>query len=240
MEQMVVNDVALVCKTYKGQRVVTLEDIDNVHNRIDGTARKRFNDNKKHLIENEDYFLIVRKDLRPIFGLNSNKPLRGNPNIKMPLLTESGYLLLVKSFTDDLAWYVQRKLVNSYFKLKEVSPASNEITALQKDLSVVFVQVNNMENMIQEQAEMLESVVDNMTISTRQQEKILRAGRNRVNQLLGGAHSEEYKRMGRTYLANLWNNFKEDLHCGSSYKDLNPKDFNKALDYIGTWRYREA
>ncbi len=240
MEQMVVNDVSLVCKTYKGQRVVTLEDIDNVHNRIDGTARKRFNDNKKHLIENEDYFLIVRKDLRPIFGLNSDKPLRGNPNIKMPLLTESGYLLLVKSFTDDLAWDVQRKLVNSYFKLKEVSPASNEIAALQKDLSVVFVQVNNMENMIQEQSEMLESVVDNMTISTRQQEKILRAGRNRVNQLLGGAHSEEYKRMGRVYLANLWNNFKEDLHCGSSYKDLNPKDFNKALDYIGTWRYREA
>lgn len=240
MEQMVVNDVSLVCKIYNGQRVVTLEDIDNVHNRVDGTARKRFNDNKKHLIENEDYFLIARKDLRPIFGLNSDKPLRGNPNIKMPLLTESGYLLLVKSFTDDLAWNVQRKLVNSYFKLKELSPIANEVQLLQKDLSVVFVQVNNIENMMDEQTEMLKSVVDNMTISTRQQEKILKAGRNRVNELLGGAHSEEYKRMGRTYLANLWNNFKEDLHCGSSYKDLNPKDFDKALDYIGTWRYREV
>lgn len=76
MEQMVVNDVSLVCKVYNGQRVVTLEDIDNVHNRVDGTARKRFNDNKKHLIENEDYYLIARKDLRPIFGLNSDKPLR--------------------------------------------------------------------------------------------------------------------------------------------------------------------
>ena len=95
MEQMVVNDVSLICKVYNGQRVVTLEDIDNVHNRINGTARKRFNDNKKHLIENEDYFLVARKDLRPIFGLNSDKPLRGNPNIKMPLLTESGYVILV-------------------------------------------------------------------------------------------------------------------------------------------------
>lgn len=94
--------------------------------------------------------------------------------------------------------------------------------------------------MVDEQNEMLRSVVDNMTISTRQQEKILKAGRNRVNELLGGAHSEEYKRMGRTYLANLWNNFKEDLHCGSSYKDLNPKDFDKALDYIGAWRYQEV
>lgn len=240
MEQVIVNDVSLTCKVYNGQRVVTLEDIDNVHNRVDGTARKRFNDNKKHLIENEDYFLIARKDLRPIFGLNSDKPLRGNPNIKMPLLTESGYLLLVKSFTDDLAWDVQRKLVNSYFKLKDTSPVSKEVQKLQKALSVVFVQVNNIENMMDEQTEMLKSVVDNMTISTRQQEKILRAGRNRVNQLLGGAHSEKYKQMGRIYLANLWNNFKEDLHCGSSYKDLNPKDFNKALDYIDTWQYQKV
>ena len=232
--------MSLMCKVYNGQRVVTLEDIDSVHNRVDGTARKRFNDNKKHLIESEDYFMIARKDLRPIFGLNSDKPLRGNPNIKMPLLTESGYLLLVKSFTDDLAWDVQRKLVNSYFKLKELSPISNEVQALQKDLSVVFVQINNIENMIDEQTEMLKSVVESMTISTRQQEKILKAGKNRVNELLGGAHSEEYKRMGRIYLANLWNNFKEDLHCGSSYKDLNPKDFDKALDYIGTWQYQEV
>lgn len=237
MEQMVINDVNVICKVYNGQRVVTLEDIDNVHNRIDGTARKRFNDNKKHLVENEDYFLVSRKDLRPLFGLNSDKPLRGNPNIKIPLLTESGYLLLVKSFTDDLAWEVQRKLVNTYFKLQELSPTANEIQVLQKDLSVVFVQVNNMESLIEEQSELLSTVMENMTISTRQQAKILKAARNRVNYLLGGAHSDGYKRMGRTYLANLWNNFKEDLQCGSSYKDLNPKDFNKALDYINEWEY---
>lgn len=32
------------------------------------------------------------------------------------LITEQGYLMLVKSLTDDLAWEVQRKLVKSYFK----------------------------------------------------------------------------------------------------------------------------
>ncbi|HNQ43870.1 MAG TPA: hypothetical protein PKI59_05545 [Candidatus Cloacimonadota bacterium] len=30
--------------------------------------------------------------------------------------TESGYLMLVKSLTDDLSWAVQRELVNSYFR----------------------------------------------------------------------------------------------------------------------------
>ncbi len=46
--------------------------------------------------------------------------------------------------------------------------------------------------------------------------------------------------MRRTYFTNLWNNFKEDLHCGSSYKDLNSKNFSKSLDNIGTWRYQEV
>ena len=36
------------------------------------------------------------------------------------LITESGYLMLVKSFTDDLAWKVQRELVNTYFRVKDV------------------------------------------------------------------------------------------------------------------------
>jgi len=36
---------------------------------------------------------------------------------------ESGYLMLVKSFTDDLAWKVQRQLVNAYFRTKEELPA---------------------------------------------------------------------------------------------------------------------
>ena len=35
------------------------------------------------------------------------------------LITENGYLMLVKSLTDDLAWEVQRQLINTYFKAKE-------------------------------------------------------------------------------------------------------------------------
>ena len=37
------------------------------------------------------------------------------------LITESGYLMLVKSFTDDLSWDVQRELVKCYFRVKEES-----------------------------------------------------------------------------------------------------------------------
>lgn len=114
-----------------------------------------------------------------------------------------------------------------------------EIVDMKETLKIQTIQINSMETIIEKQNEKMESLIDNMTLSTRQQEKILRAGRERVNLLLGGAHSTEYKKKARTYRANLWNNLKADLHCGSSYKDLNPKDFNVALDYIGSWEYND-
>lgn len=104
-------------KEYKGERVVTFKDIDMVHERPDGTARHRFAENKKHFVEGEDYFVLKPSDLenteldgfRPV-GIDAVSP-RGTA-----LITEQGYLMLVKSFTDDLAWDVQRQLVNHYFK----------------------------------------------------------------------------------------------------------------------------
>ena len=130
-------------------------------------------------------------------------------------------------------------LHKAFYETEEQKEALHNSLGLEGRIEGMQVQINNMENIIELQLEKLEAVVDNMTLSTRQQEKILRAGRERVNLLLGGAHSTEYKKKARTYLANLWNNLKADLHCGSSYKDLNPKDFNVALDYIGSWEYND-
>lgn len=114
---VLVNDKEVNVKEYKGQRVVTFMDIDTVHERPDGTARKRFNDNKKHFIEYEDFYKVKCDEVRPFFG--QTLPNGFNPDADITLLTESGYLMLVKSFKDDLAWKVQRKLVNTYFKAKD-------------------------------------------------------------------------------------------------------------------------
>lgn len=109
----VVKDVQdIEVKEYKGQRVLTFKDIDEVHGRPYGTAKRNFVRNKHHLIEGVDYFIITRNEIRPEYGFCYNAP-------SGTLLTESGYLLLVKSFTDELAWKVQRKLVNNYFRAKE-------------------------------------------------------------------------------------------------------------------------
>ena len=106
-------------------------------------------------------------------------------------------------------------------------------------MRVCRVQINSMENMLCEQMEKLDSVMDNMTLSTRQQQKLYKAAKDRINHLLGGAHSPEYKEKSKSYFINLWNNFKEKYSTGS-YKDLNPKYYEEAFDFIAEWEYVEA
>ena len=107
-------------KTYNGQRVVTFKDIDMVHERPDGTARKRFSDNRDRFVEGVDYFVVKPDDIRMSEKRTTGILPEEVNNRGTALITETGYLMLVKSFTDDLAWDVQRKLVDSYFRVKQV------------------------------------------------------------------------------------------------------------------------
>lgn len=110
-----INKQDLDLKQYKGQRVITFKDIDRVHNRPDGTAGRNFRANRQHFIENEDYFSIrlTNDEIRRQFGAGKNA------GKTMIVITESGYLMLAKSLTDDLSWEVQRQLVKTYFHYKE-------------------------------------------------------------------------------------------------------------------------
>lgn len=117
-ELTIINNTQVLVKEFSGQRVITFKDIDAVHGRPDGTARKRFNDNREHFIEGEDFFVLNQPS--EIRTLGIQRPQGGTPE-SVTLITESGYLMLVKSFTDDLAWKVQRELVNGYFRAKAVN-----------------------------------------------------------------------------------------------------------------------
>lgn len=99
-------------KEYNGQRVVTFKDIDTVHSRPDGTARKSFWRNRDHFADGEDYFVLNMDEAQGIFNIAA-------PN-GLALMTEQGYLVLVKPFSNDLSWEVQRQLVNGYFKVRKL------------------------------------------------------------------------------------------------------------------------
>ena len=135
-----VNNQNVAIKDFNGQRVVTFKDIDTVHERADGTARKRFNDNKNHFVEGEDFFVLTQPS--EIRTLGIERPQGGVPE-KVTLVTESGYLMLVKSFTDDLAWNVQRQLVKSYFKAVQQNETKRKVQSGRLSLSSVNVMVKN-------------------------------------------------------------------------------------------------
>lgn len=237
MENIVeINGADLQIKMWNGQRVVTFKDIDTVHNRVDGTAKRNFNENKKHLILDEDYFLVTRKVLSTEIVRNG-ETLKGNPNIEVVLLTESGYLLLVKSFTDDLAWKVQRQLVNTYFKFKEVmenlQPTENSLQLPEEKFADALDTLTTC-------AAVFQSMIDYSTINYKQQQDLLQTARKRVNVLLGGTHSTEYKEYSRIYFKNLWQDFCQAFQCGS-YKDLNPLYMadDMVKKWIQSWEYTE-
>ncbi|WP_155317174.1 ORF6N domain-containing protein [Desulfosarcina alkanivorans] len=95
---------------YDGQRVVTFAMIDVVHQRPVGTAARNFNFHRKKFHPGKHYFYLNYRELNEIRTFK--RPSRQGAF----LLTERGYLLLVKSFTDDLAWKVQEKLIDGYFR----------------------------------------------------------------------------------------------------------------------------
>lgn len=125
MQPVIVNGRDLYVKHHQGQTVITLSEIDQIHEK-NGSARRNFNYHVDRFIEGVDFFTMkvseYRKNFEPQF---TGK--RGNPNIEVVLLTESGYMLLAKTFNDDLAWDIQRALVQNYFKSKEKSADTFEL-----------------------------------------------------------------------------------------------------------------
>lgn len=121
MPTVTINDSDISVKEYNGKRVVTFKDIDICHGRPDGTAKRNFRNNKEHFVEGEDYFKVCADEIRT----HNIMQISPKAHEDIVLLTESGYLMLVKSFTDDLAWQVQRQLVNTYFKKEPTMTAAS-------------------------------------------------------------------------------------------------------------------
>ena len=211
-----INDTDLAVKEFNGQRVVTFKDIDMLHERVKGTANKRFVDNKEHFIVNEDYFEITGETLRefkrlPNFGI-------GEKASKLIFLTESGYLMLVKSLQDDLAWKVQRELVNNYFRVKENGQALNtsELSPELQMFNQMFKAIANQEIEqkkikadIQDAKNQLQGIRDIVALTPNAWRKDTASLISKIAMKLGGfdhikdVRDESYKILNETYKVDI-------------------------------------
>jgi len=112
----------LIVVEHQGERVVTRSMVDQVHQRPEGAARRTFNSNRERFIEGKHFLKICASDFR------AQKPgaISNKSHEDVILLTQRRYLLLVKSFTDELSWQVQDMLVDGYFK--RFRPATLSVT----------------------------------------------------------------------------------------------------------------
>lgn len=152
--QITINAKALEVKEYSGQRVVTFKDIDAVHGRPEGTAGRNFRTNRKYFIEGEDYFKVCADEIRrhKIMDISSKS------HEDITLLTESGYYMLVKSFTDDLSWEVQRELKNNYFRVRANTP---DYSALSPQLQFM-IQMEQRQNALESKQKAIEERTDKL------------------------------------------------------------------------------
>lgn len=116
MEHIVIDGKAIAVKEYNGQRVLTMSDVDALHGRLSGTARKRFNDNRSRFTEGIDYYKVTPQEIRSRHILD----LSPNCNSNITLLTESGYRLLVHCFSKGKNSELENKMVMSYFQASPV------------------------------------------------------------------------------------------------------------------------
>lgn len=181
MEKIIkIGDVGIEVKVFKGKRVVTFKDIDLVHKRPEGTARKRFNDNQKRFIAGDDYYFVKPREVE----MSEIRTSEIN-NAGTYLITESGYLMLVKSFTDDLAWEVQRKLVNFYFRINESKPKS-AIQIIQEAILEVNQKIEDIDNDLQE-------FKKDLPLLGVECDEIKKAKNRKVVPLLGGKNAAAYR-----------------------------------------------
>ncbi|MCI8647892.1 MAG: hypothetical protein HFE76_14125 [Firmicutes bacterium] len=213
----------ITVKEYKGQRVVTFRDIDLCHERPEGTARKRFNDNRKHFIEGEDYFKVCASEIRT----HKIVDISNKSHEDVTLITQQGYMMLAKSLTDDLAWAVQRELVNSYFSRPEKPVSAMELLETQfKALKEVDAKVESVKSELDE-------FKQEMPILGVEEVKITNAVKKKGVECLGGKSAAAYgdRSLRSKLYADIYRQLKREFGV-TSYKAIPRGQCDRAIEIV--------
>lgn len=136
------------------------------------------------------------------------------------LMTEQGYLMLVKPFSDDLAWEVQRQLVNSYFRAKKLS-----------QVETMRIQLG----MIDNHEDRIINLENNMTIDYGQQRVLEDTVNKTVIDILGGKSSNAYLEVGRKVFAECNRDLKHYFNVNAR-NNVPKKKFDEAVEYAKNWK----
>ena len=222
--KILINGVEIETKEYKGQRVITSYDVAKLHEREVNDVTKNFNNNRDKFILNEDYFLINKNDIseRKI----SVQEFIPNNVKEIPIFTESGYLMLVKSFTDDLSWKIQRMLVKSYFIVTTGQIQPKQLTKIEALQMALETELENERLRIENEAqnEIIKGL--NGDLQPYQIEDII----NRIIRVGGGNYGNKYNEVYRVFKEHYHIDLKARMN--NYNKTVRPKNrFKSVLSY---------
>ena len=218
-ELVMINGKQLETKEYQGERVVTAWDIAEVHGREAGNVNRQFERNREKLIEGEDYFIISKEEFSECH--EGNQRFIPNNVKEIPLFTESGYLMLNKTFNDKLSWDIQILLIKNYFRQKEFKPMTIE--------DLIIMQAQEVKK-VKEKVDDLEYRVENkITLDSGEQRNVTKEVGKRVYE-----RSEKTGVPVKILYQALYRDLK-DIFGVASYKDIKQKDLEDALKYIKNW-----
>jgi len=222
-ELVLINKYKLAVKEYQGKRVVTFREIDSVHEKSESSARKRFYKNKKRFELGKDYF-VLSKDEAHKYGIMA-------PN-GLVLITENGYRMIVKTFEDDLAWEVQRQLVDSYFRPQTIQQPTTQIEALLQTVQILAKQEKQifaLEETQSKQEQTIQNIKDALLPADKEWRKYINEQVNKIAKSRGddyqGTRQESYELLENRAACDLGRrvkNYKERLfEAGSSKTKIN-------------------
>ena len=243
--KILINGIEIETKEYKGQRVITSYDVAKLHEREVNDVTKNFNNNRDKFILNEDYFLINKNDIseRKI----SVQEFIPNNVKEIPIFTESGYLMLVKSFTDDLSWKIQRMLVKSYFIVTTGQIQPKQLTKIEALQMALETELENERLRIENEAqrEIIKGL--NGDLQPYQIEDII----NRIIRVGGGNYGMKFNEIYRVFkeqyhidLKARMNNYNKTVRAKDRFKSVLSyaiaNDYGKDLLKVVTRLYPES
>ncbi|MCI7304335.1 MAG: ORF6C domain-containing protein [Clostridiales Family XIII bacterium] len=225
-EIMKIGNQEITVKEYKGQRVVTFKDIDLCHERPEGTAKRNFNANAKYFKEGEDYFKVCADEIRT----NKIMDISSKTHQDVIFITQKGYPMIAKSLNDDLAWKVQRELVNNYFSPQQRPSSPMEILKLEFE---ALKEIDNKVDMVNAD---LQDFKQDIPILGVEEVKITNAVKGKGIACLGGKSSAAYNdnSVRSKVYADIHRQLKREFGV-TTYKAIKRKDCDLALELIAAY-----
>lgn len=141
---------------YKEFKVLTTSQVAEAYEVEPKKITDNFNNNKERYVEGKHYICLQGQELREFKSETENLGFAPNLN-KLYLWTEKGCFLHAKSLNTDNAWLVYERLVDSYFRVRQIA---NDLSPQMQMLYGMLDQMAQTERQAKEAKQLAEKAVE--------------------------------------------------------------------------------